>query len=79
MRSTSSPAIWPASFVACRWASPKYLAGESYGTLRGAGIARELFANHNVEFNGLVLVSSILNYQTVKRASKAVDNFVRPN
>ncbi|HJS71506.1 MAG TPA: peptidase S10 [Acidimicrobiia bacterium] len=47
-----------------RWASPKYLSGESYGTLRGAGIARELFVTHNVEFNGIVLVSMILNYQT---------------
>ncbi|HIE21423.1 MAG TPA: peptidase S10, partial [Acidimicrobiia bacterium] len=48
-----------------RWASPKYLAGESYGTLRGAAIAHELFTTHGVEFNGIVLVSSILNYQTV--------------
>lgn len=48
-----------------RWASPKYLAGESYGTLRGAAIARELFAEHGVEFNGIILISSILNYQTV--------------
>ena len=47
-----------------RWASPKYLSGESYGTLRGAGIARELFATHNVEFNGIILISMILNYQT---------------
>ncbi|MGH3649570.1 MAG: S10 family serine carboxypeptidase-like protein, partial [Acidimicrobiia bacterium] len=47
-----------------RWASPKYLAGESYGTLRGAGIARELFATHGVEFNGIMLISMILNYQT---------------
>ena len=48
-----------------RWASPKYLAGESYGTLRGAAITRELFATHGVEFNGVILISSILNYQTV--------------
>ena len=47
-----------------RWSSPKYLAGESYGTLRGAGIARELFADHNVEFNGIIFISMILNYQT---------------
>jgi carboxypeptidase C (cathepsin A) len=47
-----------------RWASPKYLSGESYGTLRGAGIARELFATHNVEFNGIIFISMILNYQT---------------
>lgn len=48
-----------------RWASPKYLAGESYGTLRGAAIAHNLFTMHGVEFNGIVLISSILNYQTV--------------
>ncbi|MFQ5522913.1 MAG: S10 family peptidase [Acidimicrobiia bacterium] len=48
-----------------RWASPKYLAGESYGTLRGAAIANQLFTTHGVEFNGIVLISSILNYQTV--------------
>lgn len=47
-----------------RWASPKYLAGESYGTLRGAGIAHELFAKHHVEFNGIIFISMILNYQT---------------
>jgi len=47
-----------------RWASPKYLAGESYGTLRGAGIAHELFSKHHVEFNGIVFISMILNYQT---------------
>jgi len=47
-----------------RWASPKFLAGESYGTLRGAGIANELFVTHNVEFNGVVFISTILNYQT---------------
>ncbi len=49
-----------------RWGSPKFLAGESYGTLRAAGISRELFTNYNVEFNGIILISSILNYQTVK-------------
>lgn len=47
-----------------RWASPKYLSGESYGTLRGAGIANELFEHHNVEFNGIIFISMILNYQT---------------
>ncbi len=47
-----------------RWLSPKYLAGESYGTLRGAAIARELFVNRGVEFNGIMLISAILNYQT---------------
>lgn len=49
-----------------RWASPKYLAGESYGTLRAAGLARELFDRYDVEFNGIMLISAVLNYQTVK-------------
>ncbi len=47
-----------------RWASPKYLAGESYGTLRGAAIANSLFTEHGVDLNGVVLISTILNYQT---------------
>ena len=55
-----------------RWASPKYLAGESYGTLRGAAIARQLFSTHGVEFNGIVLISSILNYQTVGLDEKSL-------
>ncbi len=48
-----------------RWASPKYLAGESYGTTRGAAIAHRLFATHGVELSGLVLISSVLNFQTI--------------
>jgi carboxypeptidase C (cathepsin A) len=48
-----------------RWASPKYLAGESYGTTRGAAIAHKLFAEHGVELNGLILISSALNFQTI--------------
>lgn len=48
-----------------RWASPKYLAGESYGTLRGAAISRELFHTHRVELNGIILISTVLSYQTL--------------
>jgi carboxypeptidase C (cathepsin A) len=55
-----------------RWSSPKYLAGESYGTLRGAGIAHELFEKHNVELNGIVFISMILNYQTSAIDSKSM-------
>jgi carboxypeptidase C (cathepsin A) len=47
-----------------RWASPKYLAGESYGTLRAAGVARDLYDHHHVELNGIVLISTVLNDQT---------------
>ena len=44
-----------------RWNSPKFLFGESYGTTRSAGLVNAL-QNDGVEFNGVVLLSSILNY-----------------
>ncbi len=47
-----------------RWRSPKFLAGESYGTTRCAGVAGHLFDRHGMSFNGLILVSSVLNFQT---------------
>ena len=54
-----------------RWSSPKYLAGESYGTTRGAAIARNLFANKSTELNGLILISSALNFQTIDQEKDA--------
>jgi len=48
-----------------RWASPKYLAGESYGTTRAAAIAHNLFQTRNAELNGLALISCALNFQTI--------------
>ncbi|MGH8270999.1 MAG: S10 family peptidase [Gammaproteobacteria bacterium] len=44
-----------------RWASPKFLFGESYGTTRSAVLAGDL-AQKNVGLNGIVLLSSILNF-----------------
>lgn len=49
-----------------RWASPKFLIGESYGTVRSAGVAGHLLDRHGVYFNGIVLISSILNFQTAR-------------
>jgi carboxypeptidase C (cathepsin A) len=40
-----------------RWASPKYLLGESYGTTRAAGLVRYLQARRSLAFNGVILVS----------------------
>lgn len=48
-----------------RWASPLYLVGESYGTTRAAGLAGHLI-DLGVAFNGILLVSSILNFQTAR-------------
>jgi carboxypeptidase C (cathepsin A) len=47
-----------------RWNSPKYVFGESYGTMRGAGLAYSL-QNANVDLNGLVLLSDILNWDVM--------------
>ena len=44
-----------------RWNSPKFLFGESYGTPRSAGLAKYL-EEHGIALNGVVLLSSILNY-----------------
>lgn len=51
-----------------RWASPKFLMGESYGTIRSAGLAQELQSRHGVELNGIVLISALLTYQTLSPA-----------
>ncbi len=47
-----------------RWADPKFLAGESYGTTRAAGLSGYLQQRYGMYLNGIVLVSTILNFQT---------------
>jgi carboxypeptidase C (cathepsin A) len=44
-----------------RWNSPKFLIGESYGTTRSAALA-DMLGNDGVQLNGVVLISSILNF-----------------
>jgi carboxypeptidase C (cathepsin A) len=44
-----------------RWNSPKYVFGESYGTMRGAGLALSL-QKADVDLNGVMLLSDILNW-----------------
>jgi carboxypeptidase C (cathepsin A) len=50
-----------------RWSSPLFLVGESYGTTRAAGLAGHLI-DRGIALNGIVLVSSILNFQTASFA-----------
>ena len=45
-----------------RWMSPKYLIGESYGTVRAVAVAERLSSKHALSLNGLVLVSSVLDF-----------------
>lgn len=51
-----------------RWTSPKFLIGESYGTTRAAALAGELSQRHNLNLNGIMLVSAVLNFQTLRFA-----------
>jgi carboxypeptidase C (cathepsin A) len=47
-----------------RWTSPKFLIGESYGTTRAAALSGYLQERHGMYLNGIMLVSSILDFQT---------------
>lgn len=52
-----------------RWLSPKFLIGESYGTTRAAGLSGHLLQRYGLYLNGVMLVSSILNFQTARFAT----------
>jgi carboxypeptidase C (cathepsin A) len=54
-----------------RWNSPKFLFGESYGTTRSAALVDEL-ENNGMSMNGVVLMSTILNYFTMAPGTDAV-------
>jgi len=45
-----------------RWNSPKYLFGESYGTTRSAVLVNILQGEKQLDFNGVILLSQILNF-----------------
>ncbi|HKP28820.1 MAG TPA: hypothetical protein VJU15_05440 [Gemmatimonadales bacterium] len=46
-----------------RWSSPLYVVGESYGTTRAAALSEHL-VNRGIALNGVILVSTILNFGT---------------
>ncbi|WKZ37192.1 MAG: hypothetical protein QY332_04530 [Anaerolineales bacterium] len=48
-----------------RWLSPKFLAGESYGTTRSAGLSGYLQDRHGMLLNGLILISAVLDFTTI--------------
>ena len=47
-----------------RWTSPLFLAGESYGTTRAAGLSGYLI-DRGIPLNGITLISSVLNFETL--------------
>jgi len=52
-----------------RWDSPKFIIGESYGTTRAAGLSGELREHQRMNVNGIMLVSTVLNFQTLHFSS----------
>jgi carboxypeptidase C (cathepsin A) len=49
-----------------RWSSPKYLLGESYGGIRVAGLSEHLQSRYGMSLNGVVLLSSLLDFRTLR-------------
>ena len=49
-----------------RWASPKFIAGESYGTTRAAGLSSHLQEKYGLYVNGLLLLSTALDFSTFR-------------
>jgi carboxypeptidase C (cathepsin A) len=50
-----------------RWTSPLFLAGESYGTTRAAGLSGYLI-DRGIPLNGITLISSVLHFETLSFA-----------
>lgn len=49
-----------------RWLSPKFLAGESYGTTRASALATYLQERHGLYLNGIILISAVLEFGTLE-------------
>jgi carboxypeptidase C (cathepsin A) len=48
-----------------RWRSPKFIAGESYGGIRGGGLAEHLQSEHRIYLNGLIVISGLFDYDVL--------------
>jgi carboxypeptidase C (cathepsin A) len=53
-----------------RWDSPKFLAGESYGTARAAGLSEQLLQKYGIDVNGIILISTVLDFQTLDASAE---------
>src|SRR5437899_1749029 len=51
-----------------RWTSPLFLAGESYGTTRASALSGYLIGR-GIAFNGIILISTIMNFETTDFAA----------
>ena len=59
-----------------RWNSPKFLMGESYGTTRSAVLVNMLQSRAGMDFNGVVLISAVLDFETLLFAPGHDTSFV---
>jgi carboxypeptidase C (cathepsin A) len=59
-----------------RWLSPKFILGESYGTTRAAGLSDYLQNRYGLYFNGIILVSSALNFQAIEFSPQNNDPYI---
>jgi len=59
-----------------RWNSPKFVAGESYGTVRASVLSDELTNKYNIGLNGIVLISAVLDYQNSRIQDGSIMSYV---
>lgn len=65
---------WVAEFIRLHatrfnhWDDPKFLAGESYGTTRAAQLASYLHERYGLDMNGIILISTVLDFSTIREA-----------
>jgi carboxypeptidase C (cathepsin A) len=59
-----------------RWVSPKFILGESYGTTRAAGLSDYLQNRYGLYMNGIILVSSVLSFQSLEFTPQNNDPYV---
>lgn len=52
-----------------RWSSPKIILGESYGGIRAAGVAERLYKAYGMPVNGVVMLSSLVDYRSLSASS----------
>ncbi len=57
-----------------RWLSPKFLAGESYGTTRAAALSNYLQQKHGMSISGVLLISAVLSFQTIAHENSTVND-----
>lgn len=59
-----------------RWLSPKFILGESYGTTRAAGLSDYLQSRYGLYLNGIILVSSCLDFQALEFTPQNSDPYI---